>query len=752
MQKMAYPARGPRLLFLVAVALAAGWRPASGQEPADRAALEAFRDSMAQAADSAALRRLEAQHIQVARMDRHNALLHLRLGFLALRMGDLGVPGAHEAAASEFEWARDLQPEWPYPWYGIGLAEARIGDSQVALVSGLKTMLGKDALTKSAIAFARAAAIDPSFVDGLTELGATALRQRVNVKLDVALEALRLASTTAAGKHPEVLLVRGRVEREVGSPDSALAAFRRYLDAGGDAGMGQLELARTEFMLGRPEGEAPYYAGAASPTPATVAAYRLDLAYIAPDSSLAAFDAASGPARVEFLREFWSGRDAVGLRPDGERLREHYRRLAYARKHFVLVGHRRVYDITEIWRSGSTEFDDRGLIYIRHGAPSDRATYTAPNINPNESWRYAKPDGDLLFHFTAVTDVQDFRLVESVLDVLGYQARVLSSGQGMLSADPNGPEVQLLVSRERLSPIYSRLQSAGQGATARYQAEERTLTRRSVAEGTTSDSYDVRFDRPLTAITQVLAVGADGDRTGVLITYAIPGSALEGLPTQRGTIYPIRLRFVASGPNGVVARLDTTRVFLARTPVPGAEHLVGRVTAPVPPGTWEWRLALQEGERAGFVTPTASVTVAPVDGAALGLSDPVLGSATGGVAWRPTPSDSVPLNPVRRFWPDEELHLYYEATGMLRGEQYRTEIAINRASREAVDALAPGRLFKDAVLTLRFDEEAGGPLVRSQRTIDLRKLKPGDYTLSVIVTDASRRVARRSQTFRVAAR
>ena len=27
-------------------------------------------------------------------------------------------------AASEFEWAAELQPDWPYPWFGLGLAEA----------------------------------------------------------------------------------------------------------------------------------------------------------------------------------------------------------------------------------------------------------------------------------------------------------------------------------------------------------------------------------------------------------------------------------------------------------------------------------------------------------------------------------------------------------------------------------------------------------------------------------------------------
>src|SRR5439155_14680399 len=122
------------------------------------------------------------------------------------------------------------------------------------------------------------------------ELSNTALRQRVNIKLGVALEALRRSSATPAGRDPEVLLARGRVEREVGDGDSALAAFRGYLDKGNNRSLAQLELARTLFLLGRFDGMQPYYEGAASDDSTTVAAYRADLATIASDSVLRELD------------------------------------------------------------------------------------------------------------------------------------------------------------------------------------------------------------------------------------------------------------------------------------------------------------------------------------------------------------------------------------------------------------------------------------------------------------------------------
>src|SRR5690606_24812035 len=198
-----------------------------------RAEIERFRDSIAAISDAGVLRGLENDLMAVARQDRSNAMLHLRLGFLALRLGELSEGDQarrhFDDAGSEFEWATQEQPNWPYGWYGLGFAELALGDSEVALVSGLQTMVGKDALTRSANAFARSAEVDPGFVAGLVELSSTALRQRVNLRMDVALAALRRASRTRSANAPDLLLSRGRIERAVGSLDSSATALGRIL-------------------------------------------------------------------------------------------------------------------------------------------------------------------------------------------------------------------------------------------------------------------------------------------------------------------------------------------------------------------------------------------------------------------------------------------------------------------------------------------------------------------------------------------
>ena len=357
------------------------------QEPAGRAALDALRDSLARATDTLTLKKLEAATIEVAKQRREDPLVHLRLGWIAYRLGELAGKPHFEEAAGEFEWAAELRPGWPYPWYGDGLAELALGEHSVIGIENLRQLLRKDYLSKAARAFARAVEVDPSFAQATVDLANTALAQRIGPRLDLAVRAVREAAASEAGRAPDVQLARGRVERAVGNPDSALAALQTYLAVGGDSGIGLLEVARTRYYAGDAiAGSAAYFGGArASATPAAVASYRADIAWIASAQECADFDARKdGAERAEWLAAFWQRRDLVEARDPGERLAEHYRRWFHAERNFRLSSRHRQYDITERYRSDQAEFDDRGVIYLRHGAPDRHVTYIASDsVEPN---------------------------------------------------------------------------------------------------------------------------------------------------------------------------------------------------------------------------------------------------------------------------------------------------------------------------------------------------------------------------------
>jgi GWxTD domain-containing protein len=724
--------------------------PAAGlraQSPADRAALEALRDSLLSSRDSVPLLSLEKRMIAQAKNDRGNVVLHLRLGFVSLRLGEIAGHSHYDDAASEFQWAIDLQPQWPYAWYGMGLAEYGVGDSQVSIVAGLATMLGKDALSRSAMAFAKSAEVDPSFGRGLVELANTALRQRVNIKLGVALDALRRSASTAASENPDVLLARGRIERETGDVDSALVAFRHYLKLGQDSALALLELGRTELIAGRPGGETHYYEGAGRDDSTAVAEYRKDIAVIAPDSSLDAFDATHGAARAAFLHDFWDTRDDADLQPRGARLTEHYRRLAYARRNFFLTSLSRHYDIVERYRSGSRDYDDRGIIYIRQGKPTDRASYHSPTVEANESWRYARSDGDLIFHFIAREDVQDYKLVESLFDILGFSTAV--NAQNSDSTALNARVQDLLLSREQLSPIYGRLQRVGAASEVRFQNDERRVGRESIRRGTTTDSYELEFAKSLIARAEVLGVGHDSGSSLLQVTYAIPGTSLDPVQIERGSLYVIRLRVAVFDSTGhLVATLDTTRRVVSARPVPPNENLVGRVALRVPAGTLQYRMAIQSGADVGTVLPRDTVRVIPPTAGTPMLSDLVLGSRRVPAVWHPAPGDTVFFNPLRTFKTGEEMQLYYEMTGVSPGADYTTQVAVKRGKGGG------GFLRKlfgggGSALSIKFQEHATSPTAAVTRTLSLAKLKPGEYTLEVTITDAAGRSDRRAEGFEV---
>ncbi|MEO8138409.1 MAG: GWxTD domain-containing protein [Gemmatimonadota bacterium] len=720
--------------LLAVVALCAISPRLLAQSPEDRRALQGFRDSLETTGDSVALVQLEQRLIVVAKADRNNPINHLRLGFLAVRLGDLGSKSRYDDGAGEFQWATELVPTWPWAWYGLGIAEDRVGDSQISIVQGLQAMFGKDHLTRAANAYARSVQEDPSFVDGLVELAATALRQRINIKTDIAREALRQAAATSAAANPEVLLYRGRVEREVGDVDSALAAFRGYLAKGGRHGLGELELARTEFLHGSLDGQRAYYDGAESADSGSVGEYRADLALIANDSALAEFDHNTGERRAAFLRRFWGQRDRGALLREGERLREHYRRLYYARRNFQLVSANRHYDIVERYRSGSREYDDRGLIYIRHGEPTQRATYSAPGMELNESWHYRRADGDLVFHFMAREDVQDYKLVESLFDVLGFSDAVALRGDRDNSAGA-GLANELLTTRDRFAPVYSRLIAAGTAGSQKYLTEERMLGRRSIALGTRTDSYELTYARQLKVSTDVVVAGRDSTGSLMHVTYAIPGSALHDIATERGHVYPVRVRLSVTDRTGRnVASVDTTTLFLSRDPVPSNEHLVGKLRVPVIPGPLSYRLAIEQGDESGVMLPTDTLTAGDFSGQQLEISGLVLGSRAANLTWRPAPGDTVWFNPLGRYRRSTEMELYYEVYGLEPGAPFQTTILVTKQGGGGFLGIFGAR--KPAI-RLGFEDHAQGLATHIGRSVALDRLSSGRYWIEVVVKDAA---------------
>ena len=684
--------------------------PLAAQAPT-RATFERLRDSLTGTFDTTALKQ------NLKRLRRSDPL---RRGLVALRLGELGADTDLSQARSSFRLLLQRQPRRPEAWYGLGLAEVARSRWEMRDRLRLGSRVGLGALERAAANYTRALRIDSRYAPAALGLADIELSLLDTARLRRARDVLRGALQGRGSASPEVLLAWGRIERSAGTLPAAANVFEQYLASRSRRALGLLELARTRLAQGRREGESPYYEGASLDDPEAVAGYRADLQLIAADSTLWEFDRLQGLSRAAFLHRFWTDRDHLELRPEGERLREHYRRLLFARRHFPLSVSRRFYGQYDAYRSGNTEIDDRGIIYIRQGEPAERLRPFIFGAMPNESWSYQRAEGDLLFHFSSGFDgngggdLYDYRLVESVLDLRG-------------AAD--APRDQLILSRQSLSPVYSRMLNWGALGSAGEQARERNMGAASIVVGTTTDSHELQFGRRLDAVADLIAVGWS---QGGTLAHFVFGISARGAVWRRGTTgveYPVRVRLVALDRHDrSVGTLDTSLAVPLERPLTKEEYIVGRVELPLPPGRWSYRAALQQGDSGGAVLPRDTVLVAHSGGTALSLSDIALGSPGRAARWVTDAADTVLLAPSSLFPERSEVDIYYEASGAMAGSRYRHEIAVFRADRRGLTGK------RHPLVSLSFDEEAVGEVIRSRRTVRLERLKRGSYVVEVRVT------------------
>ncbi len=716
--------------------LALGWlgSPLAAQTPEQRRAIDAFRDTLQSITDSTLLRAREERLLAAAQKSRNDAFLHLRLGQLALRQGELGGASHFDDAASEFVWSTELAPQWAYAWYGLGLAEYALGSRLTSTPEPRSP--SREAWLRAMTALTRASVLEPGLASRLEELADRALRERAPERAAVLREALRRATLELRGpRGARLLLALGRIQRATGD-SAALSSFEAYLATGDDRPLALVELGRTELLAGDLRGMTAYLSGAADEDPLALAEYRADLLPIADQAELADFELRRGAARAETLRHFWQVRDRLELRREGERLAEQLRRLQVARREFTVVA-----------EDGSERLDDRGRIYVRHGEPDDRASFSIPGVEPNESWRYHRGGTDLVLHFVARQSPNDFRMVESVLDVadLPIELTMPNAGASVSGTAGSTEQQQLLRSRSALAPVYGQVRSVPRERVAAYLDQERALGRRGIQVGTTSDSYPLRFGRELDAWGALLVAGGSGAQPAIQAVFAIPGYAVEPATGVAGVVYPVRLRFIALDPEGnVVAAVDSTTRIERNAPIAPNRSLLGRVAIPVRPGRLVARAAVQYGDQAGTTFEVDTLTVPAPGGGALELGDLVVGTPQGRFGVPLGERVVVPLSPGGAVHRSDGAEVGVEVFGLQPGDRAGLQVLV--APLDSLHSGAPlrWRAFPDdaGVATLTRSPGAG-PIVAWHAALPLKKLKPGSWLIAVLVTDAVGRTARR---------
>ncbi len=225
-------------------------------------------------------------------------------------------------------------------WLGIGLARLELARLKAIAKPGPLQPIGSSYARGAAESFMRLLKLDSASAAAALHLSDALDLMPAWVPYTQARDALRRTAATPVDRLPPVLLSRARLERETDVRDSTVVLLQRYLAAGGDSAVAELELAREYYARAETaEGAAAYALGA---THAGVSvegrnAYRAHLALLATPAELARFDSLPPDSLGGWIEGFWSKRDAGVGRPAGARLMEHFRRYEYAFQNFRAV-------------------------------------------------------------------------------------------------------------------------------------------------------------------------------------------------------------------------------------------------------------------------------------------------------------------------------------------------------------------------------------------------------------------------------
>ena len=732
--------RVDREIVLGVLLLFIGGHSVVGQEPAQRAA---FARLGAQLLDTTGLARCDTGTGPTLFPASTDASLgEMRRGLLLLCTArERGGRVDLDAAQAAFDEAIYRAPnDWPWPWYGLALADLALEKGDYTVKASMHQPAGMYYRDAAIRALGKALEADSSFAPA-----AKLLAERLTSTTDPAVngEVVRaIRRSVASGKAgPQPWLVFARMQRSLGHPDSALAAFRNYLAAGGDSAVAFVEQARSLLASGDTAASGPMYLRGAAHAETTDgrAEYRRDLALIASPVELGTYDSLPADSVGAWVRAFWAKRDAEELRAPGARLTEHVRRWVYVHDNFMAPQlSTRVAKIlrmplasrgalpqsmvasvddasasaaslngivplsaAELFQqsylnvaTGSAEFlDDRAMIYMRHGEPSQIVqTPGRPGEDSPLSWAYATPQGQLAFHFAC----------NAFCLLVRFPVRLV----GLIAIDP---EYEILAGQLRAG-------HPTPGVVHRVLSD----IEHDLRVGLSTDGFPPQFKHQMEPSAQFFAVGAPG---GVLVVFALPGDKLESVTLPDSSAgYPVVLRVIATNAAGQIVRIDTTRRFRAEKPLQKGQYLFGLEQLRLAPGTWDVRLLVTEpGLDAGGAIGRIGITI-PSE-TKLGLSDLVLGREGSGLTWQ-SPVGTVSLNPLDAFPPKSSAELYYEVHGATPDSTYQTDIEVKGVYGDA-----------KGTVHLAFSERAHDALVRVRRSIGLEKLEPGQYQLTVTVTE-----------------
>lgn len=682
-----------------------------------------------------------------------------------------------DAAKEAFQRALSADPNAAHAINGLGVYELTKDEAWLVLLESFKKLFNRDHISMAVRRFEEALDADPEMHAARYNLALAHRQSRGKENYERAAQVLEeLIDRAPDFADTAMLLVY--TYRDAGDVESMSEAIDRIEARGGFPPAGVYLLRAYAWInSGRTgEGTTEYWKGVdaiASVRDANL--FWHDVEPIVSTAADASFERLDVEQRKAYLRQLWQDLADESFVTADERLAEHYRRLKIANQNYRLtLPERRHYSAGAAYvPERQTGYDDRGVIFLRHGEPDDTATYSGPAVEQNISWKYDREGAEpLVFHFVSDEDVDDYKLVRRLGDAIitnstklsGQQTFNRNCGSGgacdsydarILAGDLQAFR-DLYSSRGHIDPFYDRVATGLDAQT--LEREEENLAR-DITLGTSTQSFSPEPpESPLPYPIHPVAFRGPGGGTEVSFYYALPTTEISVLPGPTGgseVDYRYQLLVRSAAGEGRVRQEDDVALATSN-PIPrdAGVMLPAVRTLEIPPGDYSYGMKVTDLNSGRFGVQEGAVTAYDFSSSGLSLSGIVLANRV-----EPANGRSVfvrwgrlkvlPL-PSRMFRRSQPVFVYYEVYGLTAGAEgarFRTTYTLESA---VPDRNVVARFFSAVGELLTRDDERGSVTYSFERSetasidplldyfsLDVSESPPGDYVLTVEVEDVS---------------
>lgn len=442
---------------------------------------------------------------------------------------------------------------------------------------------------------------------------------------------------------------------------------------------------------------------------------------------------------------FWEMEAALNGRTVSERLASHYRRLASAH-----VMYRRMSDrgapppgAVRLHEDPRVPFDDRGVIFIRHGQPQ-RVVRTQPadiEFPQNETWAYSGADGLERYTFLRVEKYPDYHLSDRIFSCgrRGLRGPGGWAWQFNLDRGHLGYPFNSMVTRCMANRTTARTELMSMRADGRAESRRGLRTRRDLP----------RFRTPLPLAVQLYTFRGEDARGGetpfgdettqVLAGLLVPAGVLEAKPYRGELLYSAAVSFIlVDTTRGMVERRDTVVHALSDVGLGSDRYLRVELGLEVPPtDSAQFRVLVRDAHAPTTGTMLGGSTQVRAYGDEVpAVSDLVLSDDLG---TEESGQSMPPLLASHTFEPEQPIHLYFEIYGLEPTAPYRIDLRIQPLEDENLWDRITGLFGSDRALELSFEQSA--PSGREAAIPQLKRittgLSPGRYRLDLRLTTRS---------------